>query len=153
MTIKITIETDSWADIPPDLRTALERAGTATLADTVPVSAPLPHQDIVDALMADLSTREVTQEFIVPLLRKWPLTRGEPKRVISQLASDLRFNSKRELEFAREFLMRGKHEFFPDKHEVFIAIGSMKLHQAKDQMKAMDDKAQAPLIKPASAAA
>jgi hypothetical protein len=153
MTIKITIETDSWDSIPEDLRVALEKAGTGTVSVSEPASAPLPHQDIIDALMADISTREVTQEFIIPLLRKWPQTRGEPKHVLSRLATDLRFNSKRELEFAREFLMKGKHEFMPDLHEVFAAIGRQKLHQSQAQrlhqahaeMKAMDEKA-APLL-------
>jgi len=153
MTIKITIETDSWDSIPPDLRVALEKAGTGTVTASEPAPVPqLPHADIVDALMADISTREATQELIIPLIRKWPQTRGEAKHVLSRLASDLRFNSKRELEFARDFLMKGKHEYFPDRHEVFIAIGSMKLHQAKDQMKAMDQGSQPELNTGAAAA-
>lgn len=147
MTIKITIETDSWDSIPTDLRTALEKAGTASVTHPEPAPTPYPHQEIVDALLADIGTREVTQEFIIPLLRKWPETRGETKRVLSQVASDLRVYSKRELEFARDYLFKGKHEFFPDLHEVFAAIGRQKLVQAHQAMKGMDKPSvQEPLI-------
>jgi hypothetical protein len=138
--IKITIETDSWSDIPPDLRAALERTGTTPATVSEPVPVPYPHPEIIDALLADIATKEVTQELIIPLLKKWPDTRGEAKHVLSRVASDLRVYSKRELEFAREYLSKGKHEYFPDLHEVFAAIGRQKLVQTHQAMKGMLEK-------------
>ena len=89
------------------------------------------HADILALLKQDLDAQDVVKILIEPLLAKWPKTRGDPKHVLSKAVEKFKVYSRRELEFARDFLLAGKHETFPDRQEIYGAMGRYKADQAE----------------------
>ena len=174
--IKITIELQSWKDLPAKVVEAIEEsvvfgkiakgldeacelaeasdavaalpepaaaslgaaptsaaAGSNGEAHTADASAqrlspdapPLvsPHADILALLKQDLDTHDVIRILIEPLLAEWPKTRGDPKMVPAKTVAKFKTVAKRRLEFARDFLLEGNHETFPDRQEIYAALG------------------------------
>ena len=71
----------------------------------------------------DTGNWDVLHILIEPLLDRWPRTRGDPKTVLAKTAEKFKVCSKRKLQFARDFLLSGNHETFPDRQEIYAALG------------------------------
>jgi hypothetical protein len=108
-------------------------AAGASAQRTSPDAPPLvcPHADILSLLKQDLDARDVVEILIEPLLLQWPRMRGEPKAVLSKTVEKFKVCSKRRLEFARDFLLQGNHETFPDRQEIYAALGRYDTDQAE----------------------
>lgn len=104
------------------------------VAAVEPAESAHPYAEIIALLRQDLETADVTTILIIPLLDRWPDLRGDPKHVLSKTAQKFKVYSKRELEFARDWLLKGNHALFPDYNEVYAAIGRYKAYKDRDRV-------------------
>lgn len=118
---------------PTPLPASGERERAEEEAPEAPPGPAQPYAEIVALLKQDLETADVTALLIIPLLARWPELRGDPKHVLSKTAQKFKAYSKRKLEFAREWLLKGNHALFPDYNEIYAALGRYESYKDREK--------------------
>ena len=77
-------------------------------------------------LMEDPATKDVAKLLIAPLLERGLRIEGNPAKALSKVAHEFKDLSASKLSFAAQYLLKGKHELFPDFEEIYAAIGRYK---------------------------
>jgi hypothetical protein len=87
-------------------------------------SGPMPaYGKALGELMEDPSTKDVARLLIAPLLERGLKIKGNPSEVLKRVANTFKKLSASKLSFAAQYLLKGKHELFPDNEEIYAAIG------------------------------
>lgn len=85
---------------------------------------PMPaYGKALGELMDDPSTKDVARLLIAPLLERGLKIKGNPSEVLKRIANTFKKLSASKLSFAAQYLLKGKHELFPDNEEIYAAIG------------------------------
>ena len=88
---------------------------------------PMPaYGRALGGLMEDPATKDVAKLLIAPLLERGLRIEGNQAKALSKVAHEFKDLSASKLSFAAQYLLKGKHELFPDFEEIYAAIGRYK---------------------------
>ena len=85
-----------------------------------------PYGRALGDLMEDPATKDVARLLIAPLLEQGLRINGNPATVLNKAAREFKEQPASKLCFAARWLLKGKHELFPDFEEIYAAIGRYK---------------------------